>query len=217
MKPRPRSPHTTGLLLAGLLAGVLSACTVDTNLDDGDSMTEPPGTALSTEDGVDTWDLRQPPTRADVGLPDGEHTAVYETRERRPLVLLLPEEVRLEIEARLVVFNDLLRIREDDPDPTTMNISTGALDTDVAYDRYTSSLETLGLPAGAADRWRADIEKAPDSGPEAGRSVSSGDRSVDLGSVTVGLGVTYSPVSQLSILKLSLSWVPLGTASSPPR
>jgi len=133
---------------------------------------------------------------------------VYEPTDRRPLVLLLPDDVRLETGAKLVVFNDLRRIRQDDPEPTGMDVSTGALDPDTAYDRYSSNLRALGPPTDDADRWRAAVEDLPVSGPEASMDVNSRGARADLGSVSVWLQANYDPIVDSAIIKWGLSWVP---------
>ncbi len=52
-----------------------------------------------------TYDLRRPPTRADVGIPDGEKVVVDEANDGCPVTLLLPEGRRLKTKVNLVTFD----------------------------------------------------------------------------------------------------------------
>jgi hypothetical protein len=52
-----------------------------------------------------TYDLRRPPTRTDVGIPDGEKVVVDEANEGYPVTLLLPEGRRLKTKVNLVTFD----------------------------------------------------------------------------------------------------------------
>ena len=178
------------IMLIGLLT--TTGCTVSLDKDpDGGST--PHATAPTDDDGVEVWDLRTPPSAADVGLRDKDYVG-YETNEPRRVRFLLPDDRELTIDASLVVFDRVMHKDPDDPSrPTGMDFRMLPMPLDEAYQVMKRSLTAFGLDTSAADRWRADIEARPTTGPSTDQRIEGGANTT-IGYLNIGVGGVYDPL-----------------------
>ena len=88
-----RSRCAAGLALLGPL--MTTGCTVSFNGEVNPDKT-PHAKDPVDKDGVELWDLRRPPSAADVGMPADEDSVAYETRKSRRVRFLLPKGKVLE-------------------------------------------------------------------------------------------------------------------------
>ncbi|KAA1398057.1 hypothetical protein [Aeromicrobium ginsengisoli] len=179
------------LAVLGLL--LTTACTVSFG-GDKDPSTAPQATAPTDAKGVEVWDLRTPPSAADVGMrADKDHVA-YETRKPRRVRFLLPQGKVLETDIYLLVFERIMHEDPADPTrPTGMDFDTKAMPLDTAYSVMHDGLTSLGLSTSPVDEWRAKIEGRPSSGPSADLTIEGGGNTV-LGYLDIGVGGIYQPL-----------------------
>lgn len=80
-----------------------------------------------------TYDLRRPPTCADVGIPAGEKVVVDEANDGCPVTLLLPEGRRLKTKVNLVTFDSFSADTDaTHADPTGADLHTARVSLDDA-------------------------------------------------------------------------------------
>lgn len=179
-----------GLLLAG--CGV----TVTSDVDRRD---EPiTATAYSKVDGIETWDLTGEPSRTAFGIKADSSAGTYETDEPRRVRIVLPGRT-VDLDANLVSFyagsNDY-----------TFGVSTDQLAVDPLLAAFSDVLGQLGIDDGIADDLARQIEAAPPDQPESIEVGTGNDRSVRLGSWSVGPSATYTPLGRLGRVVLGGSW-----------
>lgn len=200
------------LLAAAVSLSVLAGCTVTSNITD-----EPaePAAARTVEDGVEVWDLREPPTAADVGIQPGEKTSDFQTGVPRRIRLLLPEGFELETVGPLLGFDNYGHPHRklDHPErlgswtPSTMFVKSAPLEPNAAYEGFKRDLAAVGLPPDAAETWLAEMRSAPTAGPGVG-PIQVRDFA-EVGYLEVAVLASYSPVGDTTVL--SWTWAP------PPR
>ncbi|KRC64188.1 hypothetical protein ASE12_05060 [Aeromicrobium sp. Root236] len=177
-------------MLAMLLT---AACTVTFN-GRHDAGRTPHPTAPTDANGVEVWDLRTPPSAADVGMRADEKSVVYETDEPRRVRFLLPEGKELKTKIYLLIFQ---RIAHEDPAdptrPTGIDFDTRAMPLDTADGVMRDALTSFGLGTSAVDTWRTKIEERPKSGAEADFDIEGGGNT-KIGYLSIGVGGNFDPV-----------------------
>lgn len=151
-----------------------------------------------------SYDLRRPPTRADVGMPDGEKVVVDEAEENYPVTLLLPGGRRLETEVSLTTFDSYSAgTKAGSADPTSADLHTARTSLDEAAASMESALRQLGRPTAAVDDWtrRARVAKGL-------ATVRSDAPRVELGYPRIGIQGRYSPRDERATIAYSLYWGP---------
>ncbi len=138
--------HLAVLVLSGVL---MQGCGVQLGEDE-------------SERSWDSWDLTDPPTRADVGLAEGGTTVIYQETpaDIRTVTVSLPEERVLTSQANSVSFSALGSTAAASSDPTTMDIGSGLLTLDEALDEFAASLRVLDQPSDEADDWYREAAAA---------------------------------------------------------
>lgn len=180
------------MMLIGLLT--TTGCTVSFNGDTDNGHETPHATAPTDDDGVEEWDLRTPPSAAEVGLRSDKDYVGFETRKPRRVRFLLPEDRELTVDAVLVVFDRVMYKDPADPTrPTGMDFRMRSIPLDTAYEVMGESLEAFGLDTSAVDEWRNKIETRPTSGPSADRRIEGGGNTT-IGYLNIGVGGVYDPV-----------------------
>ena len=154
--------------------------------------------------GAVTYDLREPPSRADVHLPDGEKTVIDEAEENFPVTLLLPQGRRLETKVSVVSFDSYATgTRATSADPTGADMHTARMPLEDAAAAMATSLRQLGSSDAAAGRW---VEEArPASGSATVRSENVETR---LGYLTFRVQGRYNPSDRRATVSYSLYWGP---------
>jgi hypothetical protein len=161
------------------------------------------GDTGESEAGEDvTYDLTTPPTRADVGMADGEKVAIDETDEGRLVSLRLPGDRTLETEVSLVTFDSYAAgVDADTADPTGMDMHTPRMDLSAAAAVLSESLRQLGGSEQIADDWRRTAEQA--HGTE---TVRSENVPYEIGYVTARVQARYSPIDDKASVAYVLFW-----------
>ena len=96
------------VILVGLVLGLMAATACDV---ESDELATDPKAPINAA-GVESWDLRTPPTRADVGMKDGEDFVAYEDHANpRPIEVLLPQGHSLELDGITMVTSEPSSIR----------------------------------------------------------------------------------------------------------
>lgn len=158
-------------------------------------------------DGVETWDLREPPTAEYVGIQPGENTAVYSSLDPRPVRVLLPDDVVIDAELTTVTFDNFLA-PDGSQDPHAMNLHSQAFAFDEAIGELRPYLTQLGLSEDAISEWKADIEAATDERP------IRGGASTTVGYMQIGVGGRYTFEDDAASLSWGAGWGPLMEAPS---
>ena len=173
--------------------------------------------ARTVEDAVEVWDLREPPTAADVGIQPGEKTSDFQTGVPRRIRLLLPEGFELETVGPLLGFDNYAHPHRklDHPErlgswtPSTMFVKSAPLEPSAAYEGFKRDLAAVGLPPDAAETWLAEMRSTPTAGPGVG-PIQVRDFA-EVGYLEVAVLARYSPVGDTTVLSCTLTWAP------PPR
>jgi len=151
----------------------------------------------------DAWDLTRPPTRAEVGIPDGRTTVIYEDPPGagRTVTVTLPEDRVLRPRANSVAFSAIGTPEPTTADPSTMDIGGAVLPLDQALDEMAASLRELEIPTDTADDWYRDAAGA--------RSVDRVDSAwvrTEVGYLTVEVQGRYDPLTESAIIAYVLLW-----------
>jgi hypothetical protein len=151
----------------------------------------------------DEWDLREPPTRAEVGIPDGRTTVIYQDSPDsvQTVTVRLPEDTVLRLRANSVSFSALGSLEPTTSQPSAMDIGSGLLPLDEALDQMAASLRELDLPTDAADDWYR--EAAATRGADRAESAWV---STQLGYLTVAVQGRYSALDETAVVAYALSW-----------
>jgi hypothetical protein len=149
-----------------------------------------------------TYDLTTPPTRADVGMADGESVVIDETDEGRLVTVALPGDRTLETEVNLVTFDSYAAgAGADTADPTGMDMHTPRMDLSAAAAVLSESLRQLGGSDQIAEDWRHAAEQA--QGTE---TVRSKNVPYEIGYLTARVQARYSPIDHKASVAYTLFW-----------
>src|SRR5699024_9887745 len=105
-----------------------------------------PGTNSDDDDASpQSWDLREPPTREQVGMKDDEDDvfALYDTDEPHQVDLKLPENTTLTLPLTLLTFNSPRLAPSDPQPPTSLDGKTDRVPLDETVELYRSTLDQL--------------------------------------------------------------------------
>lgn len=167
-----------------------------------------PAAARTVADGLETWDLRTKPGRADVGLLGRAATSSYATKRSRRLRVLLPEGRHAEMHARVVTFQSISSVLMHSDDPAAMDVATYVLTRDEAYRLFKQNLTEVGMPTARADDW---LEQAKDAESQKGdpnaTTVASG-AGVKIGYLELGITARFFPREQNADIAWILDWGP---------
>lgn len=188
-----------GLML--LLAALLSGCGF---IGGGDEGLDVP----RNDDGIETWDLRDPPAAEELGLERSIDEVILSTDEPRPVRVLLPEGMVLEADLTTVSF-DNHRGGAGDRVPSGMDLHSSAMDFDEARQRLGSSFGQLGIdPGGIIEQWQADVDAMPDGGGIGEGETVGASGSRQLGYLRISVGGRYSPPADAATLSWTAVWEP---------
>lgn len=110
------------------------------------------------------YDLRTPPTRAEVGMAEGRSTLGIQHDGGRPLIdvtVVLADDARLEVPASLISFNSIRA--GADGDPTTLELVTTYPSVEAAHELIVDLVERFDGDVTAVERWRLDAERLADA------------------------------------------------------
>lgn len=184
------------LLLGAILLTATTAC------EDAIVKKDPPESlpgAASMKDGVEVWDLRQRPSPGEVGIGDGEQTAVYETRPARPVRLRLGSDETVELPTRYIAYSTIL---SRDDEVVSVDVKTATMRLDETVERFESVLDQLDLPTTSVAGFERRAEGA--TGYD---SVVSDRVSARYGTLDLGVLARYSPHSERGSVALIGNWL----------
>lgn len=106
-----------------------------------------------------TLDLREPPSRSDVGLEPGSSGTSWSCDAGYTLTLVLPSDIRMELVVRQVSFSTY---SSGDVAPETVDINSTWLSIDEAADLSTTISKALAMPTTEIQKWRREAQNPPD-------------------------------------------------------
>lgn len=149
-------------------------------------------------DGVEAWDLREPPTASAVGL-SGEHDeAVYSSVDPRLVRVLLPDGLSIEADVTTVSFDNHLS-EDGEVDPSSLILHGANRPFDEALASFETSLEQLDLRRDAAATWEDDVTTADSDTVRVGAS-----RVIDY--LEASVGGRYKSLSGNASLTWTFGW-----------
>ncbi|HLU45408.1 MAG TPA: hypothetical protein VKZ67_10385 [Natronosporangium sp.] len=152
-------------LLAGLAALMLGGCVVDRESD--------PGQTNQIGEEVREFDLTQPPSRQEVGLPEGKSQVTYQLPDRQPFPVRvrLPGEHVIDLAVRQVGVDAMAAADPATGPPTTMDIYYYLPDVAAARDHLLALAEEYEFDREPVERWYQDAQAGPPvAGPPAVRT-----------------------------------------------
>jgi hypothetical protein len=109
-----------------------------------------------------TYDLSTPPSRSDLGMPEGESVLNVACDAGFAVTLKLPEGASTEIEARRVNADSLGGGgNPEQSNPATMDVHSVAFGTAEAIQVAGDVADDFGIDTSALSQWEAQVESAP--------------------------------------------------------
>ena len=181
-----------------LTAGLISGCA------DGDTK----DTMDTTDRTEKTWDLREPPTREQVGMKN-DNTVIFETDAPRTVTLRLPEDTSLTLPLTLLTFDNYGRDPSgDNQNPTGLDGKTDRVPLDETVELYRSTLDQLNMGTDTI----ADFQKqasAADGAQHPAKRITSQPLTKRVGYIEIQLHAEYEPDNQVGFIQFSGAWGPL--------
>lgn len=179
---------------------LLAACNGENMNDkDPDDSTKHP-TARSQADGVEIWNLQDPPSTTALGIPEDSAAGIYETQEPRTVRFDLPGGTRLTVKATLVTFE---RFGDGETARFTVGVRTAQLEPDALVATFRDVLGQLEVSTDAADQLAADLKAAPDDQTE---HIIVGSDTVTLGNLRIGAQADVAPIAGAGPVIIGGSW-----------
>lgn len=179
---------------------VMLLITMGCNAFANDDGRQPTMAAPTNAAGVESWDLRERPTRAEVGMPEGEDFVGYsDLANPRPIEVLLPEGRTLDIADVTMVTFDRITTRKEalsqGDGPIAMDFRPEQLPLDEAEQHLADALKAIGADPAAAARWRKDVDNRPTTGLETDQRIEGGGNA-RVGYLTIGVGAVFNPIAE---------------------
>jgi len=194
------------LLAAAVSLSVLVGCTVTSNITDEPAK---PAAERTVEDGVGVWDLREPPTAADVAIQPGEKTSDFQTGIHAVSGCCSRRVSSSRPWARCWASATTGIPTASSWTPSTRFVKSAPLEPSAAYEGFKRDLAAVGLPPDATETWLAEMRSTPTAGPGVG-PIQVRDFA-EVGYLAVAVLASYSPVGDTTVLSWTLTWAP------PPR
>lgn len=158
------------------------------------------------------FDLSQPPSREEAGMPAGASTVTYQRDDHQPfqLQIQLPDGKKLAVSARLLTFDSMSSADSTTAAPSTMDVHVYPSGLAAGRDALLADAKTFGLNATLITKWY-DEARAPRP-PQAPPTVSSPWLHSKVGYLDVGVQAQYSPTvsgasgSDQTVLHYMLTW-----------
>jgi len=169
-----------------------------------------PGTNSDDDDASpQSWDLREPPTREQVGMKDDEDDvfALYDTDEPHQVDLKLPENTTLTLPLTLLTFNSPGLAPSDPQPPTSLDGKTDRVPLDETVELYRSTLDQLNMGTDTI----ADFQKqasAADGAQHPAKRITSQRVEKKYGYMRLQVLAQYEPDTQVGYIKISGVWGP---------
>lgn len=144
-----------------------------------------------------TYDLRQPPSRAEVGMASGASYTAKSCDDGFPASFTLAQGAGTSLTATLVTADSYSTPEPATAQPTTMDVHTGALNLDGAMGLARRLADDLGIDPGPLQTWRQQVA-ASDSTD----GIDTPFMRSHLGYVTVEMQVSYLGTSSNTYVHL---------------
>jgi hypothetical protein len=107
------------------------------------------------------FDLTQPPSRDEAGMPPTEATVTYQRSDDSTfeVVVELPDAKRLDVDARLIAFDALGQPDPASQPPTSMDIQCFPDSLDAGRDQLLALAETFGLDTADVAMWYQEAKQ----------------------------------------------------------
>src|SRR5699024_11035699 len=154
-----------------------------------------------------SWDLREPPTREQVGMKD-DATVIFETDAPRTVTLRLPEDASLTLPLTLLTFDSYGAGPSEDADPVDLDGKTDRVPLDETVELYRSTLDQLNMGTDTI----ADFQKqasAADGAQHPAKRITSQPLTKRDGYIEIQLHAEYEPDNQVGFIQFSGAWGPL--------
>lgn len=148
-----------------------------------------------------SYDLSQPPTRADFGMQPGKSYVDVSCDAGFPVTLALPEGAKVSVTARRVNADSYSTGNPETGDPTTVDVHSVGLGTDRAVSTATDLAAELGMDPRPLASWRREVEADPSGG-----NVDSPFLRSHLGFLTAELQVQHLGPSGTNYVHLIFTW-----------
>lgn len=106
-------------------------------------------------------DLRQPPTRDDVGMPQGERSVDWSCDDGFSLTVKLPDDRTLELEARALSLSTY-GVDADTNEPQGVDIHSTWLSVDDAVKLANRLADAFGMDPAPIETWSDEAQSPPD-------------------------------------------------------
>ncbi len=157
------------------------------------------GSGSSDECEDRSYDLTQPPTRDELGMPVDKSVLDVSCDAGFELSLTLPKGAATSMTARRVNADSYAASDPETGDPTTMDIHSVGLDVEGALQVARGVADDLGIDPKPLERWRRDVESTPDD------SVDSPFMRAKIGYLTAELQVQHLGTSGTNYVHLILT------------
>ncbi len=185
------------IVAAGLLLSVMSVSQGCISISGGWESAS--AAAEAYEDRV--LDLRQPPTRADLEMPDGQAWTAWSCDEGFRQRVDLPDGMSTTMLARLVTADSYGSADPDTAQPSTIDVHSTVLGVDAAATLAEQVASDLGIDASELETWKVKAETATTTD----RVKTSFMRS-RIAYLVTELQVVHDPHADSTYVHLILSW-----------
>src|SRR5699024_1479925 len=151
-----------------------------------------------------SWDLREPPTREQVGMKD-DATVIFETDAPRTVTLRLPEDASLTLPLTLLTFDSYGAGPSEDADPVDLDGKTDRVPLDETVKLYRSTLDELNMDTDTI----ADFQKqasAANGAQHPAKRITSQRVEKKYGYMRLQVLAQYEPDTQVGYIKISGVW-----------
>lgn len=192
-----RQPYVSLVLV--VLVTMVGGCNVQIG---GES--HPPAKQRVLDSGELSWDLREPPTRGQLGLPEGEDSIIYEYDEQQTIDarLRLPGDQTLAVDARYVAVSAILT------GPPSIDLQFWTQSLDEATTELQGAVDQFGLRRSAVADWTGEIDRAESSGSLA--RVKTPWLETRVGAATLAVQGRYSPEEESAAVSYRVGWIDAG-------
>lgn len=149
-----------------------------------------------------SWDLSEPPTRAEVGLEGEASTVIYEYGDERTLDVTvgLPADERLRVDAQYAAFSAPMSGSADPPE--SLDLKTSEASVADAGSQLTELARRFGLDVNQVEDWIDEAGAAEGAGPR----VKSAWMRSRVGYLTLEVQARYDPEVDAASVHYLVHW-----------
>ncbi|WP_344330031.1 hypothetical protein [Aeromicrobium halocynthiae] len=153
-------------------------------------------------DGVETWDLTGEPSEAALGIEEDSRAGIHESDEPREVVLLLPDDTRVEVTTKVLSFE---RARTADGDDRfRIGLRGPTVPAEELVEKLRAVTEQLGVASADLDTFAQELDAAPADQTERIRYASP---TAELGALTISVSANLAPIAEGGRLVIGGAWM----------